>query len=214
MAFRATRSSPRIVKARLSAADIARMTCRRLALFGAVACACLGGCSDDEEPAGVSTQGAGGEYPVVGPETETIPREVTTLPNGTVVYAPPAPSAFQVEPSASCERIPLANGPPYVAPPRPGLSARRADQRTVEVSWRFRSLPADCRPVRVELKLRGSPGEVSPYQKEVRVAGTRGTTSFRLDERYSEPVTAQAGAESEAGFHSSNSKVRISGGSG
>jgi hypothetical protein len=95
-----------------------------------------GGASQEGEPGSRSAE----DYPIVTEE------EVAHTADG----HPVPPDSYSAEPSASCERKPYKSdaGPGYfVAPPRPGLTAKALDERLVEVTWSFRSLPADCRPV-------------------------------------------------------------------
>jgi hypothetical protein len=137
-----------------------------------------GGASQEGEPA----SGSGQDYPIVTEE------EVAHTAEG----HPVPPDSYSAEPSASCERLSYKStaGPGYlVAPPQPGLTAKALDERLVEVTWSFHSLPADCLPLQVQLGIVATDGG-TPTTKFVTVKGVTGSAQLRYPDFLPPPNVA------------------------
>jgi hypothetical protein len=179
-----------------------------VAVAGLVTVTACGGASHDGQPAASDAQ----SYPIV-----TDPPVAHTADG-----QPVPPRSYSAEPSASCERRPYksAAGPGYfVAPPRPGLTAKALDERLVEVTWSFRSLPADCRPMGVEVGIVAT--DATPTTKFLTVKGLTGSAELRYPDFLPRPnvalaysfykgsVTFQSGKTRSVLLQSRNARVLI-----
>jgi hypothetical protein len=166
---------------------------RALAVAVAVASLALGvaGCGAADE-----NDGAAGEYPLV---TAEEPERITvTDMGGGVVERPAKPTAYEVEPSPTCERRPYvdhATGKQGTAvfPPAPGLVATAVSEREVDVSWSFTDLPADCRPIGVLVSVTASDAQ-SPTNEEAWVVDKDGTERVTYPDFLPPPDVAMASA--------------------
>lgn len=111
-----------------------------------------------------SDAGARGQPGPRGPGSRRI-----VAPTGVVVVTPPPPRAAAQISELTCgeERV-IASGKEkrLLAPPAPGISARRLDARTVLVRWSFRRLPGRCMPIRLRLRVDVS-GDILPGREIV-----------------------------------------------
>ena len=108
---------------------------------------------------------------------------------------PVPPRSYFAEPSATCERRPYKSvaGPGYfVAPPRPGLTAKAVSEREIELRWSFRSLPDDCRPALVRLSIVATYADAGTVGKFVTVNGLTGTARLRFYDFLPPPNVAVA----------------------
>jgi hypothetical protein len=156
-----------------------------------------GGASQKEEPASRSAQ----DYPIV-----TDP-EVAHTADGN----PVPPDSYSSEPSASCERRPYKSttGPGYfVAPPRPGLTAKALDERLVEVTWSFHSLPPDCRPTRLRVGILATDAGAGAASKFVTVKGLTGSVQLRYYDFLPPPNLALANSLYRGSITFQNGKTR------
>lgn len=81
-----------------------------------------------------------------------------TLPDGTVIIPPPAITAEEAEPGAQCIR--RENG---LVPPAPGLRARMASARSVEITLTTPAVAPACRVVHAEITVDVADDEFPGY---------------------------------------------------
>jgi hypothetical protein len=182
-----------------------------VAVAGLVTVTACGGASQEGEPASRSAPRSATDYPIV---TEA---DVAHTADG----HPVPPRSYSAEPSASCERRPYksAAGPGYfVAPPRPGLTAKALGERTVELRWSFRSLPPDCRPTLVKVGIVATYADAGAVTKFVNVKGLTGSVQLRYYDFLPPPNVALAnsltqgtlsGKTRKLWFQSRNARILI-----
>lgn len=133
---------------------------------------------------------------------------------------PALPTAYRVEPSASCQRdwvsVPQGGGgwtkKAVVVPPTPGLRAVRIDSHTARLTWWFRDVPDECRPVIIRLSIvAGKDRRATPVTKELEINGKGGGTDLTYPEFLDPPDVAIASALSHGGLRSPTTRVLIHG---
>jgi hypothetical protein len=107
------------------------------------------------------------------PSAAVATHTITTA-DGSVWRVPPVPGASTAPPSSGCERHASEADPtPPLAPPAPGVSAKRTSASRVVVHYGFRRIDPRCRPVALLLTLDvsadGLPGSGDGYPIDGRV---------------------------------------------
>lgn len=142
-------------------------------------------------------------------------REARTLPDGTVIYPAPAPTNRQVPASNGCSRsqVRLQDGQTEIrsVPPAPGLRAKYAGPRKVEVFVTPGKPPERCRPDFVNILVDYSRDSYPPIARTVRLRGDR---TMRLIVPLFKQMTLADSARATTGMNRGatgpTAKVRIS----
>jgi hypothetical protein len=155
-----------------------------------------------------AADGGDDRYPVVTDPRPTY-GETVTAPSGAKSSRPVKPTEYETQPSPSCERQP-SGGRLIVVPPRPGLTAKAASARTVEVSWWFEEVPRDCRPasILVSVVANDAPG-ATPTTVSVPFTGQTGATTVEYPDFLPPPDVALASARTVWGRSGRTARVLI-----
>jgi hypothetical protein len=192
--------------------DLVMVGRRRPLLLGMVVLV-LAGCGADERQAAV---GDPTKYPLVEEPEPKFQKPVTTA-SGAIVRRPVKPTAYEIEPSPTCEAAmatfhdgskPAKRA--IVIPPAPGLRARAVSERDVLIEWSFRSLPSDCRPDFVSLSVVANDDPAAtPTTEQFEIDGESGSARLSYPEFLPPPDVAHASASTDAGRRSRTMSVLI-----
>jgi hypothetical protein len=186
------------------------MTGRSLLLLGTVVLVLAGCGADDRQAIEDPTK-----YPLVEELEPKFQRPVTTA-SGAIVRRPVKPTAYEIEPSPTCEAAmatfhdgskPAKRA--IVIPPAPGLRASAVSERDILIEWSFRRLPSDCRPDFVRLSVVADDHPTATPTTEQFEIGQSGSARLSYPKFLPPPDVAHASASTDAGRRSRTISVLI-----
>lgn len=162
------------------------------------------------EPDGNQDNGSSESSPKTQPRVPPVlqGRETARDADGRIVYLPAKPDGLMVPPSRSCTR-----DEDQLRPPRPGLRARRLDERHLLVTINFKSIPGRCTPDYVRLTFDVHRDPLPPSSQMLPIGDTRTPIEVELPERVSDADIVRAtSVMTRTGRSSETASVLVAGG--